>query len=772
MNTRTAPELIPDERTRRLREAIAADPTAPVRIGIVAPGGYGKTAVLGELAAIYRAAGIRVAGVADRDTDPAGTALLVDDAHRLEPAQLHRIRGLAEAGRARVIVAARPWPAPPALAELGGALDGTTRLRPFDRAQTAAVLTAAGVSARPGLGEFVYTQTGGVPALVDRVARAMERSDQDGPPDMPAAALAELGAELEALPAEVLGFLLAADAGAGLHADLLGDVLGCDRSMVGDVARAARATGLVDHGGRLIPVVRLAIRTVIPVDRRTAVRERLAAAQLERGPAWAETVALAGDLDTALRAADQVLTTSSAPEHAHAARVAAAALAHRGQLARSAELFRWAGDGVSNAFAVLGLIGTGQPGAAEQLLGASTSDGPPTLVAGAATLMAHGMHASVRGAPAAALSTLVRAAALLEPADHVALLPDSPAALAAMAAVQCGELAVADSVLRRAVHAGMGGVPFAVRHRLLRAWVGMAGGDLTAARERLQHAVAARAAGTPSPPRDWLFAVALEVGLARRTSDLPGLRQVWARAGEAVIRHPVDLYTLLPLGEFAVAAARLGDADRLAAHVAEGWALLRRLGDPPLWTASLAWSCLHAAIVAEQWTAAEEQAARLAGLAGLPGCGRYHAVLAAAARCWLAVVGGTVDPAAVETAARDLHAAGLRWDAARLAGQAAIRTPDRKAMAGLMECARLLQGESTAVTRVHDADPQAGSRLSEREQQVARLVLAGLTYREVGDRLFISAKTVEHHIARIRQRLGSSNRRELLAQLRELLGDR
>jgi DNA-binding CsgD family transcriptional regulator len=56
--------------------------------------------------------------------------------------------------------------------------------------------------------------------------------------------------------------------------------------------------------------------------------------------------------------------------------------------------------------------------------------------------------------------------------------------------------------------------------------------------------------------------------------------------------------------------------------------------------------------------------------------------------------------------------------------------------------------------------------LSERERQVAELVVAGLTYKQVGDRLFISAKTVEHHMARMRQRLGASSRSELLSELR------
>jgi DNA-binding CsgD family transcriptional regulator len=62
--------------------------------------------------------------------------------------------------------------------------------------------------------------------------------------------------------------------------------------------------------------------------------------------------------------------------------------------------------------------------------------------------------------------------------------------------------------------------------------------------------------------------------------------------------------------------------------------------------------------------------------------------------------------------------------------------------------------------------PAQQGTLSDRELEVAELVVAGLTYKEIGERLFISAKTVEHHVARMRQRLGSSSRSELMAHLR------
>jgi DNA-binding CsgD family transcriptional regulator len=184
--------------------------------------------------------------------------------------------------------------------------------------------------------------------------------------------------------------------------------------------------------------------------------------------------------------------------------------------------------------------------------------------------------------------------------------------------------------------------------------------------------------------------------------------------------------------------------------------LLAALGDPPLWATALHWSGLHAAILDEQPGEAAEHAGALAAGAG---AGPYFAVMSQAAECWLKVLGGDVDPIAVEAAARGLHSVGLCWDGARLAGQAAIRTSDRKAMVTLLDCARVLQGREPSVS-------PGPARLSDRERQVAELVLAGLTYKQIGDRLFISAKTVEHHMARMRHRIGAASRSELLAELR------
>ncbi|MET9068226.1 helix-turn-helix domain-containing protein, partial [Streptosporangium sandarakinum] len=66
-------------------------------------------------------------------------------------------------------------------------------------------------------------------------------------------------------------------------------------------------------------------------------------------------------------------------------------------------------------------------------------------------------------------------------------------------------------------------------------------------------------------------------------------------------------------------------------------------------------------------------------------------------------------------------------------------------------------GEATAA-------PAASDRLaalSPQELQIVRLAVTGLTNREIGARLFVSPKTVSHHLYRAFPKLGVSSRVEL-----------
>ncbi|TFV52912.1 LuxR family transcriptional regulator, partial [Geodermatophilus sp. DF01-2] len=462
--------------------------------------------------------------------------------------------------------------------------------------------------------------------------------------------------------------------------------------------------------------------------------------------------------------------------------VTAAVLAQRGLLSRAAELCRLAGAERAGS-AALALLATGEPDAAAAALEtARTARGLPTVLSVSEELTAQGIVQSLRTGEdaaadiAAALSTLTRAAALLEPVGRTALLVDSPAALAALVALHSGELGVAESVLQRAVGADLGGPPCRRRHRLLLAWIAMLAGRMSQAREHMDRA---QEDGGPLEPRDDVVLQALEVGLARRSSDVPALVRAWVRAREAVVRHPVDLFTLLPLGELVVAAAKLRDGDRLRPYLAEAQALLARLGDPPLWASPLHWSGAQAAILADDPDGLRPHAAALVAAARTS---PYAATLARAGRSWLQVLSGDVDTDGVVSAAEQLTAVGLGWDGSRLAGQAAARATDPRARSVLLGCARSLadsagcEAASTtpAPRPAGDGPPvpaAATGALSDREREVARLVVAGQTYREIGGRLYISAKTVEHHVSRMRQRLGAGTRSDLLARLRAELAE-
>ncbi|HEY2242153.1 MAG TPA: hypothetical protein VGI21_25335, partial [Streptosporangiaceae bacterium] len=483
----------------------------------------------------------------------------------------------------------------------------------------------------------------------------------------------------------------------------------------------------------------------------------------------ADAAARCGRLDEALRLADEALVGDSltgeagegepSAERTRALGVTAAVLAHRGMLARAAELYRVA-DSPSGAgypvIAVPVLAGIGALAEAQKVLASCPghTENTPTLLNGIESLIAHGVEESVTGSSVVALSQLSRAASLLESAGSTPLLPDTPAALAALVAMHAGEFAAAASVLRRATAARHGGRLAGTRHQLLLGFLAMLRGHTGDAHALLTAAGAG--AGRPAlEPRDELFAAAIEVGLARREGDLSALQRGWSRAREAMLQHPVDLYVLLPLGELAVAAARLSEQWWIKPHLRQADVLLEQLGEPALWRVPLHWSGVHAAIAAES---PQEARRHVAALVEAASASPYAAVLADAAACWMRVLAGTAEVDQVVATARQLAAAGSGAEGARLAGQAAIRATDRKAMAVLLECARAIrpevpagaapatpvppppapaEGTGPAAAPVAAGGAELGESppdavLSAREQEIARQVLTGLTYKEIG----------------------------------------
>ncbi|WP_216698764.1 helix-turn-helix domain-containing protein, partial [Arthrobacter sp. H41] len=98
----------------------------------------------------------------------------------------------------------------------------------------------------------------------------------------------------------------------------------------------------------------------------------------------------------------------------------------------------------------------------------------------------------------------------------------------------------------------------------------------------------------------------------------------------------------------------------------------------------------------------------------------------------------------------------------------AVAGPDRGNRRGTARPATIIK---PSAKRVHASRSTHGFDLSGREREIAQLVLEGRTYREISEAIFISPRTVEHHIARVRRRLGVTTRSDLLARLRLILGE-
>jgi DNA-binding CsgD family transcriptional regulator len=495
----------------------------------------------------------------------------------------------------------------------------------------------------------------------------------------------------------------------------------------------------------------------------------------------AQAAAADGGLDRATQILDTLLVRADPPDVRRGVDVAAAVWAQRGMLAQGGDTYSWLGAsrvGPSAPLAAVAMIGCGNLPGATALFQADAPAAAPTLLSASLTETGRGMLESLAMDPHRALPVLIHASDMLNTTGTALPLPDTPAALAALLALHTGEPHLAETVCRSAAAAGQGGNAAKPRLFLLQAWSAMQQDRLDDARLAINEA--SKVNHWPLVPRDEFLCAALEVGLARRNGEIPELLTAWERAREAMLHTSVDLYSLLPWAELMIAAARLRETRRVAHYLDAANQMLGRLGDPPLWAVPFHWAAVQAALLGDS---PADLAPHAAALARAANHSHLAAVFAGAGKAWVSVLAGKFRPVDVESAARGLARVGMSWEGARLAGHAAARADERKDMVRLLSCARDLHPQSgpggNGTSRGHESrDTSAegangihseGSGLSEREKEVAKLVLEGKTYREIGEAIYISPRTAEHHIARMRRRLGAENRSDLLARLRLVL---
>jgi DNA-binding CsgD family transcriptional regulator len=156
-----------------------------------------------------------------------------------------------------------------------------------------------------------------------------------------------------------------------------------------------------------------------------------------------------------------------------------------------------------------------------------------------------------------------------------------------------------------------------------------------------------------------------------------------------------------------------------------------------------------------------------------------------AARGYALLAGGltTGDSETLEQAVAELGLAGAQLQEAqalRALGDVLMRAGHektaRKHLRAAMDIA-VRCGATTAADRAHELLTAAGGRVSavhaspkdaltSGELRIARLAAAGLTNREIAEKLYVAVRTVETHLSNAYRKLGAQTRTELAVQLR------
>ncbi len=815
-----------ERQARPAMESIAAAGALPARAVVVGNAGSGKSTMLRELHRLlldHDTDAVILGDSMDVSRVPASRVVLVDDLHLLDAKQVARIRTRSEDPDAALVVTSRPWPRVDALTSITRSLE---RSRPaivlghVSRSDVLTYLSEIDLVISSSCVDHVLHFTGGVSWLVtEALALHDERDCVDDTSHRAVMRAMEdrIAHRLDTIPADLRQEIEV----------LCVTPVGHDRPLTEDdeVIGQGYAEGLLTRNGQPVPLVRSAVRATIPVarliDLSASMADGLAVSAATGDSSYRDWIggihdpgvgaalvahadrvldsdprralelyggALDCGLDPALvvgrqaRAAwasgnaelassilDGVASLAEVADHDRVADTSAAIWSTRGMMRMSDMVYGSLkpSSAESRARSTIASFGVGR--APAPAVAPDETPGLPSTLGVAMDLLDRGLRASMdtNGAETA-VADLVRASEMYTSAATTSPIPELPAVIAAIVAMNVGDLDVAHTVIDDAIRGGQGGEWARTRLLLWRSWLAVQSARPAEAREALTRALDS----SPSrSARDNVLAQAIRVAIARRYEDAAALAAIWVEARDSVLHTEVDLYMFQPLTELLTSAARVGDTARLQPHFARAIEIVEQLGSPAVWAAHLRWTGIQQGILLNRPDDLKPHARALVSAAPHS---PVAAVMAQAGRVWTATLAGSVDADAVEAAAHGLASAGLGWDGARLAGHGASRSTDRKVSARLLSCARELHpNEATRKpTRTDDeqqqpaAAPSEGVVLSERELDVARLVLQGKTYAEIGETIFISPRTAEHHIAHIRRRLSATSRSDLIAKLR------
>jgi DNA-binding CsgD family transcriptional regulator len=806
----------------------AANPRATARVLILGNGGAGKSALLGAFRNILRATNIQSSELIGSFDPTKHTALLVDDAHLLSADELQQLAALAHRDEHLLVVATQRRYDDVNLVELLKLFEsvGTVvELTPLNEQGVASAAHARfGTPLNHKLAGIIFGLTDGLSYLVDAGLRAADPrvagTTGEGLDRVAAEVRGAVADRLQRLEWGAVIAMALESLGAELHETELADILGVEPQRARSAIMQATACGLMHRTGKLASIVTGELFNVLGhhqsetlsrrlfeirvsgghLDPRLAVNlaesgvrdarlcelllsqaelrassdrvsaDRMYNAAITSGATYPDlTIRRAGvafqleRFDEALALIDSCWEGAAGSELKTAARVAASAWCTRGMLNRGADVYSWIGPervGEDGPVAALLLLCAGQPQAAADMMSGGGAK-PPTSEVSGNELLAHAMLATLNQPSSATTSLFVRALAVLGVPAASSVRPDSAVAITAIAAMHAGDLSRARKVLQRRLESKPSSGTRHARHRLLLAWTAMLEGNLQSAATEL----ASITETGDLALRDRFLADSLRVGLARRRADIGQLHAALARARESFDEYSVDLLSLLPVGELWSAASKIGKAHEVRHLVDEAFALLGRLGDPPFWAAALHWSGVSVAIQSDSPCDLTAHAHALREAASQ--C-EYAATLALAGRTWVRILGGRLDVAEIARAASGLQSIGLGWDGANLAGRAALRCADSRPSAELLQIARAVGQPVSVAGQESGHMPSDADVLSDRQREIAALLVAGLTYKVVAERLFISPKTVEYHVAEIKRRIGTESRSELLSRLHAL----